>query len=229
MPNQNIHAGHRARKRQFVLKHGIADLPLHEVLEVLLYSAMPRRDTNGAAHILAERYDSLSAVLDAPYRELAAHLTENTAFLLKFVRDIACEYALQKGRADYNGSPTTDTLKEYVETLFFADGVEQVYAIFFDRKRHIKASRQLSTAGDFGSCMFSATEIAEFAAEYNSTNIIITHNHPLAAKAPSTNDFLITKKLSAELRKSGLILLDHFVVGTDGVCSFKEEYKEFVF
>ena len=65
-----IHDGHREHVRQRFLKNGLDAFADHEVLELLLYFAIPRRDTNPIAHALMERYGSLSGVLSAPIEDL---------------------------------------------------------------------------------------------------------------------------------------------------------------
>ena len=101
-----IHDGHRGKMRQRFLKSGLEAFADHEALELLLYYAIPRRDTNPIAHALMDRYGSLPAVLSAPVEDLkkVEGIGENAAVLLKLVPQLQQKARLTEAERVLNSS-----------------------------------------------------------------------------------------------------------------------------
>ena len=101
MAAKNPHNGHRKRVKEEFLKNGLDNLPAHRVLEILLFYAIPQKDTNELAHRLEDRFGSLARVLDAPYEELLTvnGVGDNTAVLLRLISSMARRYYLDKASA----------------------------------------------------------------------------------------------------------------------------------
>ena len=93
-----VHDGHRERLRQRFLRHGLDSFDDHNVLELLLFYCLPRRDTNELAHHLLERFGSLAGVFDARYEELlkTEGIGENAALLLTLIPQIDRRYHISK-------------------------------------------------------------------------------------------------------------------------------------
>ena len=115
MAAKNPHNGHRKRVKEEFLKNGLDNLPAHRVLEILLFYAIPQKDTNELAHRLEDRFGSLARVLDAPYEELLTvnGVGDNTAVLLRLISSMARRYYLDKASA----APLKDPMQAIGEWL----------------------------------------------------------------------------------------------------------------
>ena len=145
---ENIHQGHREKMRQRFLKSGLEGFADHEALELLLYYAIPRQDTNPIAHRLMDRYGSLTAVLSAPAEDLkkVEGIGESAAVLLKVAGQIG-----RKGRlADaVQSCPMTDveTAGAYLLERYAGETHEIVYELCLDRKGKLLACKRLNDGG----------------------------------------------------------------------------------
>ena len=131
----NIHRGHRERLRQTFLDHGLDALPDVNVLELLLFYAIPQRDTNPLAHGLLEEFGSLAGVFDASVEELQHRggLTKNAAALLKLTMETARRVQICRASMD-RVLDTTRKCGEYLAPFFFGASEEMVYALALDAK-----------------------------------------------------------------------------------------------
>ena len=135
-----IHDGHREKMRQRFLKGGLENFADHEVLELLLYYAIPRRDTNPIAHALMERYGALSAVLNAPVEDLkkVPGIGESAAILLKLAPQVYSRARL----ADAEQETVLNTVSRvgaYLLERFSGERNEVLYQLCLDRKGRLLA------------------------------------------------------------------------------------------
>ena len=100
---KNLHAGHRQRMKQRFIDYGFQGMQQHEILEILLYYAIPRKDTNPLAHRLLDRYGSFAKVCDSPVDELQRNfgMSESAAVLLKMIPELARTYSETKTLVDH--------------------------------------------------------------------------------------------------------------------------------
>ena len=130
-----IHDGHREKMRQRFLKGGLDSFADHEALELLLYYAIPRRDTNPIAHALMERYGSLSAVLTAPVEDLqkVEGIGESAAILLKLAPQLYRKAKLSDAEQETVLS-SVERVGAYLLERFAGEKNEVVYQLCLDRK-----------------------------------------------------------------------------------------------
>lgn len=230
--SKSEHAGHRDRMRKKFLKHGIEVFDQHEVLEILLFYAIPIRDTNPIAHKLINKFGSISAVLDAPYSLLVeAGLTENAAFLLKYLPECLAVYRNDKIQ-NTSRVIDMDTLPERLINLYLSKDVEMAYVILMDS--HFKELySDFVNKGSSMSTELSIPKICELAIRYSAKFAIISHNHPSGSTRPSKSDIISTINLYQSLMNLDVRLMDHFLVSGNEYVSFfdsgymfksKEEY-----
>ncbi|MBQ1974628.1 MAG: DNA repair protein RadC, partial [Ruminococcus sp.] len=100
---KNLHAGHRQRMKQRFIDYGFQGMQQHEILEILLYYAIPRKDTNPLAHRLLDRYGSFAKVCDSPVDELQRDfgMSKSAAVLLKMIPELARTYSETKTLVDH--------------------------------------------------------------------------------------------------------------------------------
>lgn len=206
------HSGHRGRLRARFLTHGLDALQDHEVLELLLFYAQPRKDTNGLARTLLDHFGSISAVLEAPLSELKAvgGIGENAAILLHLITPLSRRYLLS--RTEKHTSLTTcQACGEYLLPYFFGATEEQVYLLCLDSKCKVLACRLLQT-GSVNSASVPLRKAAEIAMSCKASAVVLAHNHTSGLALPSRADIEVTELLKATLEPLEIQVVDHIVI-----------------
>lgn len=216
------HSGHRARMKKKLLAQGLDAFEPHEVLEILLYYAIPQRNTNDIAKNLIDRYGSLSAVFDAPVDSLKnAGLTEHQALYLKLFPGVTRIYMTDKYD---NPDKVLDysRIAEYISDRFIGyEEEEHVLLILLDTKGKVVYSGMIAH-GDFSSANVSVRNIVTLAINYSATAAVLAHSHPSGFALPSREDLYFTKSLKEALSFVKVTLLDHFIVADHDCVSMAE-------
>lgn len=207
-----IHDGHREKMRRRYLETGMEGFADHEALELLLYYAIPRRDTNPIAHALMERYGSLSAVLNAPVEDLqkVEGIGESAAILLTLVPRISRQARLADA-AQETVISSTERAGAYLLERFSGETRELVYLMCLDRKGKLLACKRLAD-GDVASADLNIRKVVETALLSSASAAILAHNHPSGVAVPSSSDEAATRQVAEALRTIGVRLVDHIVV-----------------
>ena len=210
----SLHDGHRKRVIDTFLQNGMDGMHPHEILEMLLFYAIPRKDTNETAHLLLDTFGSLSAVFDAPYEELLKikGIGQNTAALLKMIPQLARAY-LSDGSIPRIIASFEDAAACLVPK-FIGRTKETLFVLCLDNKNTLTGC-VMAEEGSVNSAEISIRRIAEITVKYNAAAIVIAHNHPGGTAIPSKEDLDTTKKLMEFCKSIGVPLLDHLVV-SDG-------------
>ncbi len=208
---KNVHEGHRERMRNKYVNKGIEVFEQHEILEMLLFYAVPRKNTNDIAHRLLEACGSLSAVFDAPIDILMQQgLSYNAAVLLHMIPDLSRAY--QSDKFDNEEKIITDeNIGKKMVHLFAGKNEECVYAFFLDAKGKEKYSGIISK-GDASSAPMFSKDIVSIAARCKAVTVIIAHNHPSGVAFPSRADLEATADIADALDTIGVHLADHIIV-----------------
>lgn len=216
----NLHQGHRDRLKQRALAEGLDNFEEHQVLELLLFYAMPYRDVNDLAHRLLEHFGSFTAVLDADYEHLlrVPGVGPNIALLLTLLPEFFRRYQLGKQSARTRLNSLEEAAR-YGAGLFIGVTREQFYVICLDHQRQvIKAA--LINEGTVGRVEVSVRRVVEAALRYRAAGVILAHNHPTAAPRPSAQDVELTKSIASALAAIDVAVYDHVVVAGDKYLSF---------
>ena len=218
----SIHDGHRARMKRRFLEHGLDSFDDHNVLELLLFYAIPRGDVNPLAHELITRFGSLSAVFDAPLDELmkVPGIGESAALLIKLVPQMSRRYMISRTRSD-NILNSTQKAGNYLMQFFYGERDEVVYMACLDAKCKVINCKMIFRGG-VNSANISVRKLVENALLYNSTSVIIAHNHTSGIALPSQEDIATTKKIEEALRAVDIILNDHIIVADDDYVSLAD-------
>jgi len=218
-----VHDGHRKRMKARFLAGGADQLQDHELLELLLYYALPRADTNVIAHRLLERFGSLSAVFDAPLEELTqvSGIGGHAALLIKLVPAAGRRYILSRGSFD-DILDTTEKAGRYLLPYFFTQLDEVVYMVCLDAKHKVITCR-LMGHGSVNSANISVRKIVETALLYNASGVILAHNHTSGIAVPSREDEETTRRVAAALRAVDVELIDHLVVADNDFVSMADD------
>ena len=207
-----VHDGHRERMKQRLLEQGLDVFDDHNVLELLLFYSVPRKDTNPLAHELLNTFGSLEAVFEAPAEELAKvnGLGEGSVTLLKLIPEVSRRYCMDKNRFD-NILDSSKKAGEFLAARYMYERDEVVYVICLDSKCKVLCCKELFR-GVANSAEISTRKIAELALAKNATSVIISHNHTSGIALPSMEDEITTKKLKNALASMGITLSDHIIV-----------------
>ena len=179
-----IHDGHREKMRRRFLETGLEGFADHEALELLLYYAIPRRDTNPIAHALMERYDSLSGVLNAPVEDLekVEGIGESAAILLSLVSRLSRKARIADASQEtiLNSSERAGA---YLLERFAGERRELVFLLCLDRKGRLLACKRLAE-GDVASADLNIRKVVEMALLTSASAVILAHNHPSGVAGP---------------------------------------------
>lgn len=217
MPSE--HDGHRVRLKHRFIKSGLDDFEPHNVLELILFYSVPRKDTNPLAHRLINKFGSLSAVLEAKPEELmkVEGVTENTAVLLSMLPQVARKYLEDKADATNLVSGISD-IGTYLMPKFVGRTIETMMLASIDNKGKI-VSCSIIAEGDSSKASVSKRKIMEEAMRVGATRVILAHNHPMGFAVPSDEDIDMTEKVYVLLRSVGIELMDHMIFAQDDYVS----------
>jgi len=207
-----IHDGHREKMRQRFLKSGLDGFAEHEALELLLYYAIPRKDTNPIAHVLIERYGSLSAVLAAPVEDLkrVEGIGESAAVLLKIVPQLVQKAYLMEAEKE-TILKDVSRIGAYLLNRFWGEKNEVIYQLCLDRKGKLLACKRLNEGGVAGAEM-DIRRVVENAILTHASEVVLAHNHPSGVALPSPDDLAATLRAKQALETMDVTLLDHIIV-----------------
>ena len=215
------HDGHRQRmKTEFLARPD--SFPDHKVLELLLFYANPRSDTNPLAHELMERFGSLAGVLDATPEELqkVKGVGEHAAVLFKVVKELAGRYLTVRTQVD----DIAQSSKDYYALLrpyFFGARNERLCLLCLDGKHKVLGVRRLGE-GNVNAVTVTTRLIAEAALSLNAAGVVLAHNHVSGLAFPSPEDLATTQSLASILSTMSITLVDHLIFVDDDMVSLRD-------
>lgn len=214
--------GHRDRLRQRFREGGGDALPDYELLELVLFRALSRRDTKPLAKALINTFGSFAEVINAPDERLAEVSGVGDAVIteLKLVRTAALR--IMKG--EIMERPALDSWSAvlgYCRAAMGFQNKEQFRILFLDKRNRIIAD-EVQQEGTVDHTPVYVREVVKRALELSATAIILVHNHPSGDPAPSRADIEMTKQITASAGSLGIVVHDHIIVGKDGYASFRE-------
>ena len=210
-----MHDGHRQRLKDRFLLEGLDNFDALQALELLLFYAIPRVDTNPMAHRLLKRFGSLSQVLEAPVEELekVEGIGRNAAVLLQLSMAVGRYYMVNRAQQNTVLS-TTEKCAEFLIPYFHGRRNEVVYLLCLDAKCKLLCCREVGE-GSVNSAAVSPRKVAEIALGANASSVVLAHNHPSGIAVPSAEDVQTTYRVANALNTVEIILADHVVV-SDG-------------
>lgn len=213
--------GHRQRLRQRFLKGGDDALADYELLELLLCTAVPRRDMKPLAKELIDRFGSFAEVISAEEARLkeVSGVGEAVVTALKLIR----AGALRLAQSDVLDKPVISSwhaLLDYCKASMAYRKTEQFRILFLDRKNVLIAD-EIQQEGTVDHTPVYPREVIKRALELGASALILVHNHPSGDTTPSKDDIAMTREIVEAGGKLGVVVHDHLVVGRRGHTSFK--------
>lgn len=213
--------GHRKRLTKKIRNIDLDNLNDHELLEFLLFGQIPRKDTNGIAHALMDRFGSLKGVLEATPEELYAipNMTERAAVflptILKFAARARSQAVLGKGSVRF--SPRI--VAEFFRDKLCFEKAERLYIVSLTRGGYISEYKMVM-AGDDSMIEFDPLDLVKAIIGTQCNKFVIVHNHPVGKAFPSDADKHSTKEILKKFSSLNLGLVDHIIVAGDKYFSF---------
>lgn len=216
--DKNLHEGHRGRLKNRFLSNGLESFEDHNILEMLLFYSIPRKDTNDIAHELINHFGSLKAVFDADFEELITvkGISENSATLIKMIPAISRAYLANKS----NTKPVLDDvnkIKEFLFHTYYGETKEVVYILLLNNKFELISLEKVHE-GSVNSARIELRKLVDVIIKKNAASVILAHNHPDGIPSPSYEDIQTTADLIATLNLIDIQLIEHFVV-TEHACT----------
>ena len=227
---KNNAKGHRERVRKKFLENGFNGLEDYEVLELLLFYVIPRKDTKAIAKELIKRFKTLANVLKADTLELKTinglgdvaitFLKMMGALPEKIYEDKLKNQKLIKD--DRNKITDKEVLLSFLRNKIGYEDVEKFYVIYLSSSNEVLAFEE-SSSGTLDRSSIYPREIYKRVIMENAKSIIIAHNHPSGNTCPSKCDIDITNEIAKGLKNFGALLLEHIIITRDSYFSFLEE------
>ena len=218
----SAHDGHRARLKQRFLEEGIDSFQPHEVIELLLFYAVPYKDTNALAHRLVEEFGSIAGIMDAPFEELTgvSGVGENMATLLKLIPALSRRYSISRS-ADAGVVNSSAEAGRYLIPYFVGRTNEMALLLCLDAKGKVLGVERISE-GSINATLLDVRKIVSAAIKYGASAAVLAHNHTSGIAVPSREDIAATKKAKTALEAVDVVLLDHVIVAEEDFVSMAQ-------
>lgn len=223
----SVHDGHRQRLKERFLRDGLDGFTEIQALELLLFYAAPRQDTNPIAHALLERFGDLSRVLDAPVEKLTEvnGIKEHAATLIKLAKAMGRYYDICKAKQE-TVLPTIEDCGEYLKPHFKGRKNETVFLLCLDAKLKVLQCREVGE-GSVNYASVPIRRVVEMALEAGASSVVLAHNHPSGIALPSGEDIQTTRRVATALSAVEINLVDHIVVADDDYVSMVQSGYRF--
>ncbi len=210
---KSIHHGHRARLKAQYLQNGLEGLTDIQKIELLLFFAIPQKDTNPIAHNLINRFGSLKKVVEADYNDLlsVSGIKENSALLLSLLKSFK-NYCFKPDNDDCVNLDTTGKALGYVKKLFYGSTIEEFYVVCLTKEGK-PINYALINKGTIDEVNIQIRTITQVALDNKVNRIIICHNHPVSSSQMSDEDIDITYSIICSCVLNSIDVLDHIIIG----------------
>lgn len=220
---ENLHKNHRQRVFDRLENDGLDSFYDHEIIELILFYTVPRRDTNPIAHRLINEFGSLTGVMDADAKSLekVQGVSHKSAVLLSMIPSLMRRYSI--GRANNKAAlDTFEKASQYAKDLMTGENREVFYILCLDSKSRLLKAEKLKE-GTAAEIVVNPRSAVMAAAGHEAAGVILVHNHPHGSAKPSNEDITLTRKTALALGLIGIPVLDHIIVAENEAFSFKRE------
>ncbi len=214
---------HRQRLRARFMQGGHTAMPDYELLELVLFRAIPRRDVKPLARALMDRFGDFNRVITAPEARLRDISGVGDAVVIEFkIVEAAAQRMARSRILQQHVVSSWDALLDYCHTTMAHRETEQFRVLYLDRKNVLIADEE-QAEGTVDHVPVYPREVAKRALELNASALILVHNHPSGDPTPSTADINMTRQVVAACEALGLELHDHLIIGKSIELSFRSE------
>ena len=205
------HDGHRKRVKERVKRCGLGDLYDHELLELLLFYGIPRRDTNQLAHDVLDHFGSIRELMDADISDIESMtgVGENAAILIHTIREMMIRY-VRESETPTGTYESFVKVVQYIRAIYFAEKREVIRALLFDKKMKLIDTVVLGTGTNIAS-EISFANLADAVVHRKPAAVILVHNHPSGDPTPSLSDHQVTRQAYELLDMMSVVLIEHVI------------------
>ncbi len=208
----NVHKDHRQRLRARFLREGLENFQEHEVLELLLFYAIPQQNTNPIGHRLIEEFGSIADVFNADFNALMKvdGVKEYSATLLKLIPQL-CSYYRASSMHYGKNMVEIDDIAKYCICKYMTVTNERLSVVMLDNDMHFLGMETLSEGGA-ESVQLDLELLASLLFARNCSSFVLVHNHPSGSLRPSAQDIMLTKKVDSYMREMNKHLVEHIIL-----------------
>jgi len=209
---ENVHEDHR--QRMWKKYQAAADsMPDHELLEMLLFAAIPRKNTNPIAHALLNRFGTLDRVFCATPHSLTEieGIGLKTALFLTIIGRMWRRIQIQDSTPKYVNLDSLELIAKYLCKLFWNETYECVYVLLIDSQSRLIGSHKICE-GTLSGASIDINAIAKLALANDSARIVVAHNHPGGSLEPSDEDLSVTRFMQRVFSPLSIKLEEHFII-----------------
>lgn len=214
------HSGHRDRLRQRFV-NAPDSLPDYELVELLLFMAIPRKDVKPIAKLLIARFKNMNGVLNASLNDLQgiSGISYNSAVAIRAIRQAGLRLLQQ----DVMGRPILNSWQRLIDycTAAMANDKNEHFRLLFLNKKNELIADEVQQSGTVDHTPAYPREIMKRSLELGATALILVHNHPSGDPTPSDADVQLTRQIIAAGQPFDIIIHDHLIVSRNGTSSFK--------
>jgi DNA repair protein RadC len=219
---EDFRKNHRQRLRDRFMTGGAAAVPDYELLELVLFRAIPRQDVKPLAHRIINEFGDFNRAISATPARLAAVKGVGQAVIQELKIIEAAAHRLTRARViDHEVLSSWDALIDYCTVSMAYRETEQFRILFLD-KQNILIADEEQQKGTVDHVPVYPREVAKRALELNASSLILVHNHPSGDPSPSNADIEMTGRIERALTALSIKLHDHIIIGKHKVSSFHE-------
>ena len=212
---------HRKRLRERFLSGGANALPDYEMLELVLFRAIPRQDVKPLARSLIERFGDFNRVISAPTTQLSAVKGVGEAVMLELKVVEAAAHRLSRSKVmQRHVLSGWDALLDYCHTTMAHQETEQFRLLYLDTKNTVIADEE-QAKGTVDHVPVYPREVVKRALELNASALILVHNHPSGDPTPSDADIVMTRQITTAANALNITVHDHLIIGKETETSFR--------
>ena len=218
--------GHRQRAKEQYILNRLENMPDHNILELILFYSIPRRDVKDVAYALMNHFDGdITRVFSADIEELKTvdGIGENSAVLISLFGEVNKLLARSRNR-DVKVLREYEETKQYVKNLLEGLTNERVLEITLSNSYEIISCHTVSS-GTVNCASIEPKKIVEHAIKDNASSVILAHNHPSGSYMPSEDDIEFTRFIYNTLKAINITLKDHIIVGDNGALSMNNDSR----
>ena len=214
----HVNDGHRQRLRERMLKEGLEGFKDHELLELLLFQSVPRKDTNKLAHTLLNSFGSLHNVLNAQPDELmlVKGVSEVTACNLAMLKEVWRRYKRGEKEKESQSLSSIADIMRFAKLMIAESYAERVVVVYVDRGTKFLFSEEYAAETDTQKVRLDVKKIVATAVRMQAGGVLLFHCHTQGDCKPSSSDIRFTQKLIYALCGLEIVLLEHLIFAPEG-------------
>lgn len=223
-PAEGKNAGHRERLRKRFEKSGFNGFNDYEVLEFILTYSIPRKDTKALSKNLFDRFGSLKGILSADIEELKQidGIGRQSVLFIKALNEFIKFYFEQQVEKNEIQFTSLEQIAAYLEGTIGNNKYEVVKVLYLNSQNKMLHT-EIVSEGTVNESYLNTRKIVVTALKYDSTSVIVAHNHPSGVPEPSRYDDTITLKIAEALKVVDINLQDHIIIASEGFYSYRQE------